>query len=96
VISLAAVDWREVAACSGYDPELWYAKDSKPARKICSRCPAREACLAAALVEEAGLSERHRFGVRGGHSAADRAAMDSPGLAKRRPAQRIIRKQHAA
>lgn len=50
-------------------------------REICGWCPVSEACLSTALKEESSLPHEHRWGVRGGHTPRERAAMD-PG---RRP-----------
>jgi WhiB family redox-sensing transcriptional regulator len=54
------MDWRELAACRGYDPELFFpvgdtwegkgnARRAEVALAICADCPIREQCLADAL-----------------------------------------------
>lgn len=41
-------DWRNQAACTGSEPELWFAlngtDDHAMAREICEGCPVRRAC----------------------------------------------------
>lgn len=41
-------DWRESAACAGYDPELWFPGNSKlmhqEALHICHTCPVMMQC----------------------------------------------------
>ena len=49
--------WHESAACRGIDPELFFpvgvtgpaAAQTRAAKAVCGRCPARERCLAYAL-----------------------------------------------
>lgn len=64
-------DWRDIAACSTEDPELFHAGERNPeatrqARDICQRCPVRTACLLSAYAEgdeyalRAGLTPRQR------------------------------------
>ena len=74
-------DWRDTAACADerYKPiaDFWYASDSditaiRTATTICGHCPAREACLAAAVAEEKGAGDQYVWGVRGGLTAAQR------------------------
>ena len=41
-------DWADEAACSGADPDLFFAGDDssqKAALALCSSCPVREPCL---------------------------------------------------
>jgi WhiB family redox-sensing transcriptional regulator len=55
--------WRTRAACSGTDPELFFAGDPasvESARALCAGCPVRNPCLQDALA----LGEMH--GVWGG------------------------------
>ena len=59
------------AACEGLDPELFYAESGAAilrAKALCARCPAREECLEWAI-------RREEFGVWGGTTARERAAM---------------------
>jgi hypothetical protein len=98
MIPAAAIGtWRELAACAGQNPEMFFLEaDTQAAKLICHACRVREACLAEALLEEAGLGPRHRFGVRGGSGPAARAGMASAaGLVKRPPAQRVTRRRAA-
>ncbi len=62
-------DWRALGACSGKDPDLWFAVgalEHKAAKRICRDCPVRTQCLAYAMdapVDHGiwgGLTERER------------------------------------
>ncbi len=69
---LAAESWRDDAACSGTDPELFFAGDPESvetARALCEGCPVRTPCLEAALA----LGEMH--GVWGGVTEGQRRRM---------------------
>lgn len=66
---LADQDWRAHGACSGTDPNLWFAVgaiEHRHAKSICRRCPVREQCLAYAMEAPVdhgiwgGLTERER------------------------------------
>ena len=66
---IACQDWRAYAACSRYDPDLFFAPgalEHKLAKKVCRSCPVREQCLAYAMDEPVdhgiwgGLTERER------------------------------------
>ncbi|MFC3386870.1 WhiB family transcriptional regulator [Couchioplanes caeruleus subsp. azureus] len=62
-------DWRDDALCAQSDPEAFYPDkggSTGPARKICGRCPVREACLQYALAHD------ERFGIWGGLSDRER------------------------
>jgi hypothetical protein len=64
--------WRTYAACHGRG-ELFYAADPLSetiALAVCRGCGVREACLAAALVEESDAATV--YGVRGGLTANER------------------------
>jgi WhiB family redox-sensing transcriptional regulator len=66
-------DWRQRAACArpGIDPEWFFPEpghQGKRAKRICARCPVRDACLAAALA----IPEAEDHGVRGGLTARER------------------------
>jgi WhiB family redox-sensing transcriptional regulator len=72
--------WRERAVCREVDPELFYpvgagvqvAEQTQRARQVCAGCPVRRVCLADVMAsEDPGL----RWGVTGGLSAAERAAL---------------------
>jgi len=62
--------WREEAACTQTDPEVFFplpGASAAPAQRICAECPVRTECLTDAL---------HRrdvaFGVRGGLTPTQR------------------------
>jgi WhiB family redox-sensing transcriptional regulator len=66
---LAYQDWRAFAACSGKDPDLFFAPgaiEHKMAKRICRGCPVRMECLAYAMEEPVdhgvwgGMTERER------------------------------------
>ncbi|MEU1621071.1 WhiB family transcriptional regulator [Streptomyces sp. NPDC008238] len=71
------MNWREAAACSEEDPELFFPISGSglgmvqigEAKAVCHRCPVRERCLEWAL--GAGPME----GVWGGTTEAERRAM---------------------
>ena len=55
----------------GADPAVWFPEGSQPhlvarAKALCATCPARAACLAAAL------ARNEQFGIWGGLTAAER------------------------
>lgn len=63
--------WRNLAACRGLDPELFYpdrGESTFQAKTVCRSCPVRGDCLAAGLTERfgiwAGTSERERRRLR--------------------------------
>jgi WhiB family redox-sensing transcriptional regulator len=59
------------AACRGMDPELFYAEGGATIAKMketCAVCPVRQKCLEWAVTRE-------EFGVWGGTTARERAAM---------------------
>lgn len=72
-----AMDWRHEAACRDEDPELFFPIGNtgpalaqiEEAKKVCQRCPVKEACLAWAL--ESGQDA----GVWGGLSEDERRAL---------------------
>ena len=86
-------NWREQALCARLDtdPDDWFPSPrhgpvvADPAARnlaeTCGHCPVRETCLALALAYEAGQPREYRFGIWGGKTPRQRAAMD-PG---RRP-----------
>lgn len=69
-----AYDWRDDAACSGMDGEIWFPVVHTPgwedqlarAKKICAACPVRQECL------EYALDTGQRAGVWGGLSEKER------------------------
>lgn len=62
--------WADGAICAQVDPDLFFTDtpggSTVAGRRICAGCPAREACLTAALAEEEGLAADRRYGIRGG------------------------------
>jgi hypothetical protein len=68
-------DWRDEALCREVDLELFFPEkgnDHRPAVRVCSMCPVREACLADVL----RLPSFHdEFGIRGGLSPNERAKL---------------------
>jgi Transcription factor WhiB len=69
--------WRSAAACRGLDPDLFHGTiaEQRRAARLCRSCPVAEACLWAAMLEEHGLPDRYRFGVRGGLLACTRSRL---------------------
>ena len=69
------MDWRHEAACRDEDPELFFPIGNtgpalaqiEEAKKVCQRCPVKEACLAWAL--ESGQDA----GVWGGQAEREKA-----------------------
>ena len=65
----AEVDWRTLGACRDEDPEIFFpapGKSSRPAKRVCRRCPVTERCLAWAL------EQREDFGVWGAQNTSER------------------------
>lgn len=68
----AAMSWRDEAACSGMDVNIFYPEQgagmpqTKRAKAICARCPVRIECLNDAL------ARNERYGVWGGMSERER------------------------
>ncbi len=81
-------EWQERAACRGVDLEVFFPH-LEPGRKVgdqqsakvdrakafCFDCPVSRQCLTLALTAEGGRHESHRFGVFGGLTPAERAAL---------------------
>jgi WhiB family redox-sensing transcriptional regulator len=66
-------DWHADAACRDTDPATFFPTKGVnvgPARKVCARCPVRDACLAFAMSDAsikgvwAGTTERQRKRMR--------------------------------
>jgi hypothetical protein len=65
------------------DPDVWFAErvsEVAKAVRACQPCPVRSTCLQAALEWESGLGTHYRFGVWGGLTPRQRAAL-APDLA---------------
>jgi len=72
------MDWRQRAACRGIDTEVFFpsarygplaASATRPACRVCDRCPVRRPCLAWALRHEVhgiwgGTTEKERRALR--------------------------------
>lgn len=71
--------WRQLAACAGMDPELFYPDGGAPAPgkkphivypaeavAACNRCPVRRACL------DYAITNRELYGLWGGKSPTER------------------------
>ncbi|WP_078591899.1 WhiB family transcriptional regulator [Streptomyces megasporus] len=71
------MNWRELAACHGEDPELFFpigdgdaaARQTERARAVCRRCPVARACRSWAVRN--GEVE----GIWGGTTASERRAL---------------------
>jgi transcription factor WhiB len=72
-------NWRTLAACLQYDPELWFADDgmskAKAARICRDECPVLAECLAAAKAAEGGRFARGRYGIYAGLDPEQRYAL---------------------
>lgn len=63
------VIWRELGACRGLDPEVFFPEtdeEADVAKNICATCDVRVACL------EHALSSREKVGVWGGTTERER------------------------
>ena len=74
IIELEPDEWMRQALCAQTDPMLFYpeevgGKAAQQAKKICKRCPVREACLTYAL------EHGECFGIWGGTSYRQRRRM---------------------
>lgn len=67
------LDWLDLAACVGADPQLFDplpgSRDEARALAVCARCPVRSECLTAAYVEG------DQWTIRGGLTADARYAL---------------------
>lgn len=72
--------WRERAACDGADVEAFYParRDRVDQRAIttCRTCPVAADCLDVAMRDETGLPGDYRYGIWGGLTPDERAALD--------------------
>lgn len=80
-------NWRDAAACSQADPELFFpvgttgpaVQQTDQAKRICRSCPARSSCLEWALDHGVsagvwgGTTEEERRALRASHVHRDRA-----------------------
>lgn len=88
------LDWRDRAACVGHDSETWFplatANQRGPAvavqaqieqaKAVCADCPVRQTCL------EWALTTPEPWGIWGGLTEEERAALRMPGLTQREAA----------
>lgn len=81
--SREAVDEAERTPCQLADPDIWFTPSSEAvAVAACWECPAREACLRAAMDAEGTARTSSRHGVWGGLTPMQRSALhraDRPG-----------------
>ena len=70
--------WRDAAACTRVDPEVFYPVDERPdspavtaAKQVCAICPVRKVCLADVMVWE---DPTRRWGITAGLTPVERAA----------------------
>jgi WhiB family transcriptional regulator, redox-sensing transcriptional regulator len=71
-LASANLTWRQHAACSGLEPEVFYPvsdEQTEEAKAICRECPVREPCL------DYALANRERDGVWGGATERERRRM---------------------
>lgn len=64
--------WRELGACKGLDPSIFYPDDdseANDAKAVCTSCGVRVACL------EYALQSREKQGVWGGATERERRRM---------------------
>lgn len=68
--SAATITWRELGACRGLDPAIFYPDSDEDealdAKAVCAQCPVRVACL------EFALATREKTGVWGGATERER------------------------
>lgn len=69
-------EWYIAAACSGENPEWWYAEklndpNIPKAKAICADCAVQELCL------ETALARRERHGIWGGLTVAERKKLEA-------------------
>lgn len=88
------LDWRDRAACVGHDTETWFPlatanqhrvsvvvqAQTEQAKAICANCPVRQKCL------DWALTTPEPWGIWGGLTEEERAAMRRPGLTQREAA----------
>lgn len=71
-MSSKQIQWRELGACRGLEPEVFYPDDGDEAleaKAVCAECSVRVACL------EYALSSREKSGVWGGATERERRRM---------------------
>src|SRR5690242_16854552 len=69
IVSANPILWRELGACRGLDPGMFYPDEedvAQAAKAVCQQCDVRIACL------EHALSSREKLGVWGGATEHER------------------------
>jgi WhiB family transcriptional regulator, redox-sensing transcriptional regulator len=69
VVPLTNQTWRQLSACRGVDPDIFYPAsddEAEVAKAVCAQCPVRQPCL------EYALTNRERDGVWGGATEKER------------------------
>lgn len=69
VVPVKQIMWRELGACRGLEPSIFYPEDdaeAEDAKAVCEHCSVRVACL------EFALSAREKQGVWGGATERER------------------------
>ena len=72
MVPLTNQTWRQLSACRGVDPDIFYPandEEAEVAKAVCHVCPVRQPCL------EYALSSRERDGVWGGATEKERRRM---------------------
>jgi len=84
--SREAEDGVEHTPCQLADPDIWFTPSSEAvAVAACRQCPARGACLRAAMDAEGTARTSSRFGVWGGLTPMQRSALHRADRPGRRP-----------
>ena len=69
MVPLTNQTWRQLAACRGVEPDIFYPasdEESDAAKAVCGVCPVRQPCL------EYALASREKDGVWGGATEKER------------------------
>lgn len=69
VVTVKQIVWRELGACRGLEPSIFYPEDdddADDAKAVCASCSVRVACL------EFALTAREKQGVWGGATERER------------------------
>lgn len=70
-----AATWATQAACRSDDPAKYFDERYLPRNLACRRCPVAEQCLAEAMDAEGSTAASMRFGIFGGLTSKERAAL---------------------
>jgi WhiB family redox-sensing transcriptional regulator len=71
-----ALSWTDRALCRHDDPDLFFDEGAVgEALAACRTCPVRQQCLSLAMAAEGGVSQYSRFGIYGGLTPEERAAL---------------------